>query len=138
MTGITLVLRFVVITLIYIILFRLIRIMILELRKIPEKSKIKYAVEVVSSPKVASFNKGTIFPIREQLTIGRKKNNMIIINDPFISASHAVLFVIDGELFLKDLGSTNGTNHNNVKVTEDTKLDIGDIIKIGKLVLKVI
>ena len=43
MTGIILVLRFVVITLIYIILFRLIKIMISDLRKTPEENKIQYA-----------------------------------------------------------------------------------------------
>lgn len=138
MTGLTLILRFVVIALIYIILFRLIRIMIIEL-KTPEKEKnIEYALEVIGLSRTAGFHVGTIFPIREELTIGRKKNNMIIVNDPYVSAYHARIFMEGGELYLKDMGSTNGTRFNGKVVKEEIQLNIGDIIKIGGLDLKVI
>ena len=94
--------------------------------------------EAISIPKTVSFSKGTIFPIKERLTIGRKKTNMIIISDPYVSARHAVLFINEEQLFLRDLGSSNGTKYNNNIVSEDVLLNIGDKIKIGNLILMVI
>ena len=52
--------------------------------------------------------------------IGREGH--IYINDPAVSKQHAELQIVDGEVYLRDLGSTNGTflikNHRLVPFHE--------------------
>lgn len=51
------------------------------------------------------------------LTIGRVPGTAIQLEDPSVSASHAMISVHDGRLFLADVGSTNGTFVNGERVT---------------------
>lgn len=44
------------------------------------------------------------------ITIGRRHNNdLVLVQDGTISAHHAMIFFMDGDFFLQDLGSCNGT-----------------------------
>ena len=43
----------------------------------------------------------------KRYTIGRE--GQIYINDPTVSKHHAEIQITDGEVYLRDLGSTNGT-----------------------------
>jgi len=44
------------------------------------------------------------------ITIGRRhNNNLVLVQDGTVSAHHAVIFCEEGEFFLSDLGSCNGT-----------------------------
>jgi len=44
------------------------------------------------------------------ITIGRRhNNNLVLVQDGTVSAHHAVMFCEEGEFFLSDLGSCNGT-----------------------------
>jgi len=63
--------------------------------------------------------------------IGRNVSNDIILNDKMVSRQHAQLFKLDnGQVFIKDLGSSNGTFVNGNKITE-CSLKAGDIVKCG-------
>jgi predicted component of type VI protein secretion system len=74
---------------------------------------------------------GTAHELVEDLvTIGRGSDNMIIINDPSVSTHHAELQRAAETYRLKDLDSTNGTQVNNVRVTE-TGLRFDDRIRFG-------
>lgn len=139
MKEITLIMRFVVIGLIYIILFRFIRIMLIDLKlNIKGEDSIDYALEVVDSPDFSGVSIGTVFPIRDETSIGRKASNQIVINDPFVSNNHATV-LLDGEkLVIRDLRSTNGMKLNNEKIEENAELKDGDILEIGRITFKVI
>jgi predicted component of type VI protein secretion system len=64
------------------------------------------------------------------ITIGRGRDNTIIINHPSVSTRHAQL-QRDGEIYrLKDFNSTNGTRVNGIPVTESI-LRAGDLIQFG-------
>ncbi len=66
----------------------------------------------------------------DSLTIGRTEENNIVIEHPKVSRRHAEL-VRKGIVFvLRDLGSTNGTWHNGVRVDE-LVLEAGDTFRIG-------
>jgi predicted component of type VI protein secretion system len=54
----------------------------------------------------------------ETITIGRMKGNTIVIEDSSISLMHAKITRKDGEYFLKDLNSTNGTILNGQPLGE--------------------
>lgn len=71
-------------------------------------------------------------PVREQwLRIGRKADNDVRISEPTVSAHHARVRLHDGNLYLEDLSSTNGTYVNGRRVTAQP-LHEGDLIMIGK------
>jgi pSer/pThr/pTyr-binding forkhead associated (FHA) protein len=66
-------------------------------------------------------------------TIGRAPLNHIIINDPAVSAQHALIARSAGFFRLQDLHSTNGTQVNGVPVSE-VELKDGDKIRFGSIV----
>jgi pSer/pThr/pTyr-binding forkhead associated (FHA) protein len=70
-----------------------------------------------------------------EFTIGRKKDNMIVIsNDPFVSGKHAEVTCNGGVCLLKDVGSSNGTLVNGSKLEPQEPLELheGDEIVFGK------
>jgi predicted component of type VI protein secretion system len=74
---------------------------------------------------------------QERLTIGRKPDNDIQIDNLAVSGKHALIITILDDSFLEDLGSTNGT-YVNGKLVKKHALKDGDVIAIGKHELKYI
>jgi len=74
---------------------------------------------------------------KERLTIGRKPENEIAIDNLAVSGKHALIITILDDSFLEDLGSTNGT-YVNGKLVKKHALKNGDVIAIGKHELKYI
>jgi hypothetical protein len=70
------------------------------------------------------------------LTIGRGNDNGLVIHDSRISRHHARLQARRGTLVLTDLGSTNGSRVNGVRIDE-VVLGEGDQIELGDTVLVV-
>ena len=66
--------------------------------------------------------------------IGREGH--IYINDPTVSKQHAEIQIINGEVYLRDLGSTNGTFHNGSKIVGAKLLHPGDRIQVGTIVIE--
>ena len=71
------------------------------------------------------------------VTFGRADSSTVILDDPYISDHHARVFLSDGEWCISDLGSTNGTFLNQVKVTAATPIAAGDQLGIGKTTVQV-
>lgn len=72
---------------------------------------------------------------KERMTLGRKPQNDIVIDNIAVSAEHAVIVTLLNDSFLEDLGSTNGTFINGQPVKKHF-LQYGDIIELGKYRLK--
>ncbi|MCB2046632.1 MAG: SpoIIE family protein phosphatase [Novosphingobium sp.] len=70
------------------------------------------------------------------LKIGRTAPADIVIADSEVSRTHCSVFLKDDQLFVSDLGSTNGTFVDGNKVTEVTELLVGSVLQVGKRVLK--
>lgn len=79
---------------------------------------------------------GTVFPLQEVNLVGRAPSCTIILPDPFVSAQHALITWREGQWWLEDQGSKNGTTLNNTRVTRPTIVDAGDLIGIGQVVLR--
>ena len=73
----------------------------------------------------------------ERMTIGRRPDNDICIDNLAISGEHAVLTVGTNGATLEDLGSTNGTIVNGQAIKSQL-LRHGDVIELGKYQLKYI
>ena len=67
--------------------------------------------------------------------IGRDSGNDIAIPEETVSGEHAKIIEDDGEFFVQDIGSKNGTYVNDEKVFRQQLKD-GDIIKLGKVEMK--
>lgn len=67
---------------------------------------------------------------KEQLSIGKKKDNDIVLDDTYISAHHAVITGCGGVWKVADRGSRNGTYVNNKKIDGECELKIGDVVFI--------
>jgi pSer/pThr/pTyr-binding forkhead associated (FHA) protein len=70
---------------------------------------------------------------RNIVTIGSAPLNHIVIDDPAVSAQHAILARVADSYRLKDLHSTNGTQVNGISIT-DAELKDGDEIQFGSVV----
>ena len=71
-----------------------------------------------------------------QITIGRAEDSTLVITDDFASARHARLVPRDGQWFVEDLGSTNGTYLDRGKVSGLTPVPLGVPIRIGRTSLE--
>ncbi|HEY72100.1 MAG: hypothetical protein DRJ03_22255 [Chloroflexi bacterium] len=68
---------------------------------------------------------------RDVVTIGRDPANDIVINDPQASRQHAHIKRQGNLMIIEDLGSTNGTFANGVRLTNPHTLSNGDVIGLG-------
>jgi len=68
---------------------------------------------------------------RGSLTVGRRNDNSVVLNDPQVSGYHARIDKRGTDFILTDLQSTNGTVVNNRRVLSH-RLSHGDRIAIGK------
>jgi len=71
---------------------------------------------------------------KPRLTIGRKPDNDLVIDNPAVSGHHALIFSEGGVFFIEDLGSTNGTFVNDAKIQKE-KLKNSDRVAVGAHVL---
>ena len=79
---------------------------------------------------------GTTIALRDApVTIGRANDSTLVLADDYASNKHARLVPRDGQWFVEDLGSTNGTYLDRAKVTGPTLVPMGVAIRIGKTVL---
>lgn len=71
---------------------------------------------------------------KPRLTIGRKPDNDLVIDNPAVSGHHALIFSQEGAFFIEDLESTNGTFVNDAKIQKE-KLKNSDLVAVGQHVL---
>ena len=92
-----------------------------------------YKLTIVSGP-----NRGQSFSINDgENSVGRVDSNAVMLKSSKISKKHCVLVASDGELVLRDNGSSNGTFVNGV-LTKEKKVKHGDRISVGEYVLEVV
>ena len=110
-----------------------------NLSKLPKKKvKKNYGIEVISPGENSNIKKGTIIPIIDIITIGRKEDNYVVLQDMHTSGNHAKLVVKENNLYIQDLHSTNGTFVNGRKISTNVKLLGREEIQIGTTVFRVL
>ena len=72
---------------------------------------------------------------KEYITIGRRQDNDIHIDNLVVSGQHCQIITILNDSFIEDLNSTNGTLVNDKKITKHA-LANGDVIMLGTHHLK--
>jgi len=75
---------------------------------------------------------GETFPVEgERITVGRRPDSDIFLDDVTVSRDHALLVKRGEGWFIDDLGSLNGTYVNRQRI-ESHRLNDGDELQIGK------
>lgn len=71
---------------------------------------------------------------QDLLTVGRDPSSDIVINDPQVSRQHARIMRRGSLMVIEDIGSTNGTFVNGMRLTVPHTLANGDVIGLGNIV----
>ncbi|HSQ55919.1 MAG TPA: FHA domain-containing protein, partial [Gemmata sp.] len=71
----------------------------------------------------------------QPVTLGRSRDNTVILRDELASRLHAKIYFEDGRWLLRDFG-LNGTRLDGQRVTGAVELADGKKIKIGDVVLR--
>lgn len=67
-------------------------------------------------------------------TIGRHPRSTICLHDPLISKKHAIIHQVGDKYLYEDLGSSNGSFLDGVRITKH-KMDDGDTLTLGKVTM---
>lgn len=77
--------------------------------------------------------KGREYPLEQgEITIGRKADNVILLDNPTISSHHCVILRQGETCILQDLDSTNGTRVNSRDI-KDATLHHKDLLQLGSI-----
>jgi pSer/pThr/pTyr-binding forkhead associated (FHA) protein len=70
------------------------------------------------------------------LTMGRGDDNDLALTDEYASTRHARLVPHDGQWYVEDLGSTNGTYVAGARIARPTPVGTKSTIRIGRTVVE--
>lgn len=136
---IILILRVAVVFLLYFFLWQVLRVVTRDLRAgstAPPEQTSPYGQLVIVSSGQTGLPVGKAFPLSHVTTIGRSMESDIALNDTFLSSRHARIEARGNEWVLDDLNSTNGTFVNGFEVRDPTIVNDGDVIRIGRIEMK--
>lgn len=97
--------------------------------------QVHYALRFISGK-----YQGGEFPLRmnREIVIGRSSDLDMVLVEDMVSRRHAKISSTDSEIFIQDLGSTNGTFVNGEKIAGRAQLQEGDRILVGTSIIKVV
>lgn len=145
LNAVGIVLQYALIVLLYYFLFRIVKLVYIDLNHGPGKARYHYyepESDETEKAKLVVVDTGPVslakaeYVLGETVLLGRNETNDIIINDTFISSEHACITRYKRDFWLADLQSTNGTFLNNRRISEDVQLRDGDLITIGAVVFR--
>lgn len=79
--------------------------------------------------------RGELFTLQPKNIVGSGKEATVVLNDKYLSGTHAEIVVENGLWILRDAGSVNGTWVNNRRVDRHELVD-NDFIKFGSAMVK--
>jgi hypothetical protein len=147
------VLKFCFLALLYLFLYRVVRLTLRELRA-PALTAEPAGVPTAAPPRrerrpepgaalrlrvlEPASRRGETHTIDREVTVGRGGGCALVLSDDtYVSQLHARLFQQNGEGYVEDLGSTNGTYVNGKQIKGVTRLKGGDQVQFGQTVAEV-
>ena len=146
-----LVLKIAFLVLLYLFIWRIVRSAARDLR-LPQESMIlspQQASQLLAQPAArelgrlvvvdsSALEEGDIYGIDSTaLTVGRSGDNDLPLDgDEYASAHHAKFEPRRDGVYVEDVGSTNGTFVNGIRLTRDRRLTPGDVVRIGETDLR--
>src|SRR5579875_2131676 len=81
---------------------------------------------------------GMVYELDGEVTVGRSNGCGIPTTyDSYSSSLHARIYRSGGQVWVEDLGSTNGTYVNSERISQPVRLARGDVLQIGATVFEV-
>jgi hypothetical protein len=71
------------------------------------------------------------------VVVGRSPSSDIVVDEPYVSSTHARFTLQGPALVLEDLGSTNGTQVNGHNISQAVTLREGDEVQVGDTIMRV-
>ena len=95
------------------------------------------AIWAVDVEKGTRSLRGLHVDILGPVVIGRSPSSDIVVDEPYVSSTHARLTLQGPALVLEDLGSTNGTLVNGHGIEQPVTLREADEVQIGDTIMRV-
>jgi pSer/pThr/pTyr-binding forkhead associated (FHA) protein/DNA-directed RNA polymerase subunit RPC12/RpoP len=89
-------------------------------------------LSLISGPDLES--RGFVFN-GDEVTLGREIGEVLFRDDGFVSGRHARIAKVENKVFIKDLGSSNGTY---IRIREAHRVEPGDLILMGQQLFKLV
>lgn len=70
------------------------------------------------------------------VSIGRGPGNSLPLTDDYVSTAHAQLILREGTWYVEDLGSTNGTHLDGMRLRAASPVPPGAAVRVGKTVIE--
>ena len=86
-------------------------------------------LRIVSGPDTG--RETLILPDMQRVTLGTRPESEVPLTDPTVSRRHAEIVLENDRYLLRDLGSTNGTYVDNVRV-EEAYVEPDSVIRVGR------
>jgi hypothetical protein len=128
-----LVTRLLFVALLYLFLFIIMKTGIGLVRGQRKREK-TWTVSVEHGPKEL---RGVQIVIRGPVIVGRNPGADIVIGAGYVSGRHARFTLMGQNLFVEDLGSTNGTVVNKKRIAEPVALQNNDMVNIGDVAMRI-
>ena len=130
------VLRLIFLAMLYGFLWMVVRALVRDLRSAAKEPTIELGRLVVVASPSGEPPAGVAFALDAIATLGRDVNNSIVLEDEFVSATHAALTYRGRAWYVEDIGSTNGTFVNGSQVDGLSPIAFGDEIQLGQVRLR--
>lgn len=126
--------KYIFIIIIYLFIFSIIRLIYLDIRGIEGISLDSTSyLKLINRKDSLPFKIKEHYSIDDAISLGRHRDNDIEIKDPFVSKRHFQIIEDEGEYYLEDFNSSNGTYLNGDKIFDIIRLKDGDIIRVGQI-----
>ncbi|MCR8908161.1 MULTISPECIES: FHA domain-containing protein [Atopobiaceae] len=125
--------RILLVVVLYVFLFAVMRTGVGLVRGQRRDSAI-WAVDVEKGKKTL---RGLHVDILGPVVVGRSPSSDIVIDEPYVSATHARFTLQGPALVLEDLGSTNGTLVNGHVIDQPVTLREDDEVQVGDTIMRV-
>ena len=130
------VLRLIFLAMLYAFLWMVVRALVRDLRAAAREPTAELGrLLIVASPS-GEPAAGAAFALDAITSLGRDVNNSIVLDDEFVSTTHAALTYRGRAWYVEDLGSTNGTFVNGSQVDGLAPIAFGDEIQVGQVRLR--
>jgi hypothetical protein len=130
------VLRLIFLAMLYAFLWMVVRALVRDLRAAAREPTAELGRLVVVASPSGEPAPGTTFALDAITSLGRDVNNSIVLEDEFVSATHAALTYRGRAWYVEDVGSTNGTFVNGSQVDGLAPIAFGDEIQLGQVRLR--
>lgn len=125
--------RLLFVALLYLFLFAIMRTGI-GMVKGSRKKERGWTVSVERGPKEL---RGVSIAVHGPIIVGRSPGADIVIGAGYVSGRHARFSLMGQNLFVEDLGSTNGTAVNGQLISAPTALRNKDVVTVGDVAIRV-